>query len=123
MNNLELAYSLQLEEQRLEGEIMAWEYEPMNIRVARPQCYYKPDFLVITKEGFVEFHETKGGHFEHDSIVRTKVVSEKFPYFVFRLVRKRPKKLGGGFVITTMGAGKIEDELEMTAEEFYGRSA
>ncbi len=113
MNNLERSYSELLEGRRLAGEIIAWEFEPMNIRVSRPMCYYKPDFLVITIEGYVEFHETKGGHFEHDSIVRTKVVAERFPYFVFRLVRKKKKADGGGFTVTTIG--KHTEDLEAPA--------
>lgn len=107
MNNLERTYSELLEEQRLAGEIIAWEFEPMNIRLAQ-KCFYKPDFLVITKEGFVEFHETKG-HFENESKVRTKIVAQKFPYFIFRLVQRRKKADGGGFEITVIGPG-TDDE-------------
>lgn len=101
MNGLEKSYSQLLEQQKLSGEIVSWQFEAMNIRLA-PKCFYKPDFLVITKEGFVEFHETKG-HFESAAKVRVKVVAEKYPFFVFRLVRKKLKRDGGGFLIEVIG--------------------
>lgn len=101
MNGLEKAWAAELEAQKDRGEIVRWYYEPCNFRLAR-KCFYNPDFMVITKEGYVEFHETKG-YFEEQSKVRLKVVSEKFPEFVFRLIQKRRKKDGGGFSVEIVG--------------------
>lgn len=101
MNGLEKAWAAKLAQQKDAGEIVRFYYEPCNFRLAH-KCFYKPDFMVITKEGFVEFHETKG-YFEEQSKVRLKVVSEKYPEFVFRLIQKRTKKEGGGFEQTIFG--------------------
>lgn len=113
MNKLEESYSKELERRRLAGEIHAWAFEPMNFRLAH-RCYYKPDFMVIMADGTVEFHEAKG-HFEEQSKVRTKVVAEKHPWFVFRLVRRLPKKQGGGFDIAVIGPFPDDDESEAAA--------
>ena len=102
MNGLEKAWSLHLEEQRHAGEIDRWYFEPMSIRLARPRCSYKPDFMVVDKDGFVEFHECKG-YMEIAANVRIKVAAEKHPEFVFRLIRKRKKKDGGGFSVDVVG--------------------
>ena len=102
MNGLEKAWSLHLQEQKHAGEIVEWWFEPMSIRLARPRCGYKPDFMVVTKDGFVEFHETKG-HMEAAAFVRLKVAAEKFPQFVFRLIKKRLKRDGGGFSVEIVG--------------------
>lgn len=90
-----------MEEQRHAGEIVRWYFEPMSLRLAKGSSY-KPDFMVIDAEGLVEFHETKG-FMREAANVRLKVAAEKFPEFVFRLIRKRTKKDGGGFDVQTVG--------------------
>lgn len=102
MNKLEEAWSKHLEEQRKAGQIVRWEFEPLTIRLGRPACSYKPDFMVITDAGFVEFHETKG-YMEEAANIRIKVAAEKWPEFVFRLIRRRRKKDGGGFDVNVVG--------------------
>jgi hypothetical protein len=102
MNGLEKAWSLELDAKQAAGEIIRWDFEPCTLRLAFGRCTYKPDFLVITKEGYVEFHETKG-HFENESKVRLKVAADRYPEFVFRLIQKRRKKDGGGFEQTIFG--------------------
>lgn len=45
------------------GEILSWEYEPTTFRfdgVARGPYTYKPDFLVVEKDGRRAYHEVKG---------------------------------------------------------------
>lgn len=102
MNGLEKAWSLRLDEQLHAGEIAAWWFEPMSLRLAKGSMY-KPDFMVIDADGLVEFHETKG-FMREAAFVRLKVAAEKFPQFVFRLIKKRTKKNGGGFDVTVIGA-------------------
>jgi len=85
MNKLEGAYSAYLEGLRRAGEVIAWQYEPMSFKLAE-NTRYVPDFLVITAEGGVEFHETKG-FMRDDAAVKLKVVAALYPYFTFRLVR------------------------------------
>ena len=108
MNGLEKAYAEELERRRLAGEIHAWKFEALNFRLAKA-CYYKPDFLVVLANGLIELHETKGW-FEAQAKVRTKVVCEIHPWFVFRLVQRIKKKDGGGFHITVMGPSLNADE-------------
>lgn len=102
MNGLEKAWSLHLAEQKHAGLIVDWWFEPMSIRLGRPACSYKPDFMVITSDGYVEFHETKG-YMEAAANIRIKVAADKFPQFVFRLIRKKTKKQGGGFDVQVVG--------------------
>jgi len=107
MNGLEKAWSLHLAEQKAAGEISEWWYEPMSLRLAKGSTY-KPDFMVVTATGFVEFHETKG-FMREAANVRLKVAAEKFPQFVFRLIRRIAKKDGGGWNVVVIGKG-LDDE-------------
>lgn len=101
MNGLEKAWSLVLEERKHAGEIVEWWFEPMSLRLAKGSSY-KPDFMSVDADGYVEFHETKG-HMREAAYVRLKVAAEKFPQFVFRLIRKRKKADGGGFDVQVVG--------------------
>ena len=102
MNKLERDWSLVLEQRRLAGEIVAWWYEPMSLRLAKGSSY-KPDFMWIDHDGYVGFDETKG-FMREAAFVRLKVAAEKFPQFVFVLVKRIPKKDGGGFSEVVIGA-------------------
>ena len=59
MNKLETRYSEYLEDLRLKGEILRWDYEPVKLRLAKG-TYYTPDFRVQKNDGTIEYHETKG---------------------------------------------------------------
>jgi hypothetical protein len=83
MNKTEIAYSNYLEFQKKMGEVLWYEFEPMNLRLA-DKCFYKVDFLVLTKEMFLEVHEVKG-FMTDDSLVKFKTAGEKFP-FKFRMI-------------------------------------
>jgi hypothetical protein len=91
MNATEKAYALQVLTPLLESkDILEWSYEPVNLRIA-PACSYKPDFMVISRDLTVEFHEVKGA-FIHDtaSIVRLKSAAEKFPFkFILAQLSKK----------------------------------
>jgi hypothetical protein len=52
-------------------------------------------------DGSIELHEVKG-FFEDDAKVKVKVAASMFP-FVFRLVRAKAKRDGGGFEIVEVG--------------------
>jgi len=92
MNGLEKKYAAYLEIRRLTGEIVAWKFEAMKLKLARA-TFYNPDFLVVTPEYRIELHETKG-HMEDDAAVKTKVAAEMFPEFRIVVVRLvgRPKR-------------------------------
>lgn len=92
MNKAELAYS-----QQLDALGLTWRYEPLKLRLA-DLTYYSPDFMVIGKEGLIQFHEVKAQwkgaktfHSEDDAKVKIKVAAEQFPWFFFRIVWKSPE--------------------------------
>ncbi len=96
MNKTEAAYSRQLEAKCATGEIVWWKFEALTMKLAK-DTRYTPDFVVMTRDGYLEFHEVKG-FFEDDAKVKVKVAAEMFP-FTFRLVRARAQKHGGGFEV------------------------
>lgn len=76
-------------------------FEAMTLRLAK-LTRYTPDFMVLLSDGTIEFHEVKGSWKapgQDDSRVKIKVAAEIFPWFVFRsvVVKKKPKKAGGGW--------------------------
>lgn len=85
MNKLEAQYANSLEIRKMAGAIRDWRFEPFKLRLA-DKTYYSPDFLVITAEDLVEFHEAKG-FWEDDARAKIKVAAEQFPWFRFRAVR------------------------------------
>lgn len=86
MNKTEAAYSQELELKKQSGEILFWKFEPMSLKLA-PNTHYKPDFLVIEKDGTASFHEVKG-FMTDDANAKIKIAAELFP-FSFVLVRKK----------------------------------
>src|SRR6185312_9445834 len=84
MNKTEAAYANYLEVQKRIGGVLWFDFEPMNLRLA-DKCFFKVDFLVLTKEMRLEVHEIKGGIITDDSLVKFKTAGEKFP-FKFRMI-------------------------------------
>lgn len=84
-SKLERAYAAQLEDQRQNGVIRWWGYEPMRFRLA-DGAYYKPDFAMMTLAGALELHETKG-FWREASRVRIKVAAERFPWRFIAVTR------------------------------------
>lgn len=84
MNKTEAAHAQDLELRRRAGEIEAWLWEPLRLKLA-PDCTYEPDFMVLMKDGAVEFHEVKGGFITDDGLVKLKVAAERFNWFRFVL--------------------------------------
>lgn len=91
MNKTEEEYSKNLELLKYAGDIIAWHYEPVKLRLAQ-STYYIPDFMVIFP-GHIEFHEVKG-FWRDDARVKFKVAAETYPYFKFLSVKKN----GKGFI-------------------------
>jgi hypothetical protein len=96
MNNTEREYSRLLESRKCAGEVHAWWFEALNLRLGQ-KCFYKPDFLVQLADGTLEIHEVKG-HWERESLARTKVAADKYPFTIIA-VSKRLKKDGGGWQV------------------------
>lgn len=86
MNKLEAAYAQTLELLKRAGEIQAWWYEPVKLRLAG-KTFFTPDFMVVNKAGEIWFHETKG-FMRDDAAVKIKVAAEMYP-FGFTVVRKK----------------------------------
>lgn len=82
MNQLEARYAREvLAPRHLAGQIQGWLFEPLKLRIA-DRCFYEPDFLVISEDDTLEFHEVKG-HWEDDARVKIKVAAARFPWFRF----------------------------------------
>ena len=102
MNGLERSFAAHLELRKASGEIADWRFEEIKLRLAK-LCYITVDFAVMLHDGSVEFFETKG-FLRDDANVKLKVVAEHFWWFRFYLVKAKPKRDGGGFSITEIGA-------------------
>lgn len=81
MNNLETLYAGHLEAKLLRGEIRAYDFEPVKLRLA-DNTFYAPDFRVVRNDYAIEYHEVKG-HWEDDARVKIKVAASLHPY-IFR---------------------------------------
>jgi len=108
MNKTELAYSEYLDDLVERGEILGYLFEPIKLRLA-PLTYLTPDFLVVSLDGTLDFHEVKAcmsdGRFlcEDDAKVKIKVAAEMYPMFGFVLCGKLSKKTGGGWRFEQVG--------------------
>ena len=87
MNKLESEYAACLNLQKAAGEILDWKYESVKLKLAS-KTFYTPDFQVITADGFVEYHETKG-FWEDDARVKIKMAAAAFPWFKFIAIQKK----------------------------------
>ena len=85
MNKLEARYAEHLELRKRTGEIRAYEFEPMKLRLAK-STFIDVDFLVVLAEGLIELHEVKG-HWEDDARVKIKVAARMFPWWRFQGVQ------------------------------------
>lgn len=81
MNGLEKKYAAHLDIRKAVGEIKAWGFERMKLRLA-PKTYYSPDFEIVMTDDSIQLHETKG-HWEDDARVKVKVAAAMFPEFRF----------------------------------------
>ena len=93
MNKTEAAYEQHLALRVKAGEIQSYMFEPMSLRLGK-SCFYMPDFMVVTIEGFVAFHEVKG-FWREDARVKIKVAAAKFPMFVFLAVQRSKRSRNG----------------------------
>lgn len=85
-NKVEWAYMLHLEEEKRAGRILNFYIKPGSLRTGNG-VYYKPDFMVITLTGEVEYHDTKGGNPDAaKGIAKMKMVKYLYPEFAFTVV-------------------------------------
>lgn len=85
-NKTESRYATEvLEILKRTGELLAWQFQPITLRLAK-NTTYTPDFLLIYPSGWLWFDEIKG--FERDdAVVKFKVAAELYPGFRFRMVK------------------------------------
>jgi hypothetical protein len=81
MNKTEKARAIELEALKRNGEIVAWHYEKITLKLA-DDTRYTPDFFVVLNDGAVHLEEVKG-HWRDDAKVKIKVAAAQFPYFTF----------------------------------------
>lgn len=98
MNKTEQAYSMLLERRKQAGEILAWQFHPLNVRLA-DRTFYEVDFLVLHSDMRLEIHETKGGYTTDKGQIKIKLCAETLPYFRFFKATRLPQSKGGGFVL------------------------
>jgi hypothetical protein len=91
MNRSERKYADILELRRLAGEILAWQFEAITLKLAdKPPgstmrgLRIVPDFAVWMLDSQIEFHEVKG-HREDKWIATWKVAIERYPHNRFVL--------------------------------------
>lgn len=98
MNRYEAEYALILEAYKRKGGISDYRFEAFSIRLGK-NTFYIPDFMVISADGEVEFHEVKGGHWEDDARVKIKAAAHQYPMFRFVCHQKQAKKDGGNWKV------------------------
>lgn len=88
MNKTEQKYAHYLEALKRAGDIHYWRNHPMKLRLTDDNCGYNPDFLVITNEGYMEFHDTKAFYkksnrvgITDDSLEKMKMTAYLFPFY------------------------------------------
>lgn len=87
-SKLEGQYASELEARRHAGMLNRWWYEPLTIHLPGKQTH-KPDFLVLTNEGQLEFHQTKGWHKNmRDGLGKLKTAAAVTPWAAFLLVTR-----------------------------------
>lgn len=88
MNTWERQRALQLEAMKRAGEIVAWGFETVTLRLA-DRTTYTPDFTIVTAaSGALVFEEVKG-FWRDDARVKIKVAARQFPWFQFRALKRR----------------------------------
>jgi hypothetical protein len=100
MNKTEAAYAATLELRKAAGELLGYWYEAVTFKLAK-DTRYTPDFLVQLADGTLEAHEVKG-FWEDDARVKIKVAASMFPV-LFRAMKPKPKKHGGGWEEEVIG--------------------
>ena len=85
MNRTEKAYAARLDALKASGEISAWWFEDLKLRIAAGACWYCPDFLVMRSDGALELHEVKGSPrvFLDDAKVKAKAAATRYPFPLF----------------------------------------
>lgn len=93
--NLETRRAAELDTLQRAGDIQAWAYEAVTLKLANG-VRYTPDFLVLDASDKVRLEEVKG-HWRDDARVKIKVAARLFPMFTFVALTPRKLRDGGGW--------------------------
>jgi len=81
----ELAYLKRLEDKKQAGTIRGYYVKPGSLRLGTG-CHYEPDFMVITEDGTLEYHEVKGPtRFAAKSLTKLKAAAHLYQDLIFQL--------------------------------------
>lgn len=92
MNKTEAAYALTLEIQRRAGLVKSFLFESVRLKIGH-DCWYTPDFLVITAADEIECHEVKG-FWRDDARVKIKAASERYAFRFIAVMRDKNSPIG-----------------------------
>ena len=87
MNDTEQAYARNLDMRLHVGELLWWAFEPVRFLLAA-RCTYTPDFILLTADGEIVIHETKG-FMEDDAAVKLRLFREQFWFLRLFMVKRR----------------------------------
>jgi hypothetical protein len=87
MNKFEASYALHLETLKIVGEIEAYWFEGLKLKLAKA-TFFTPDFFVMKKDGLLEAHEVKG-FWEDDARVKIKVAASLFPFKFVAITKQK----------------------------------
>lgn len=90
MNRTEKAYAAYLEREKAAGNVSAYWFECLKLKIAEHACWLTPDFVVLRPDGTVELHDVKGSFriWQDDSKVKMKVCATVYPFRVFVVAPK-----------------------------------
>lgn len=88
-NKTEAAYGGLLELRMKAGEVVWYEFEPINLRLGG-SVFYAPDYLVQLADGTLEVHEVKG-HWTDDARVKIRLAAAKYPFRFIAIKRVKGK--------------------------------
>ena len=109
----ELAYLSHLDNLHSKREIRAYYLKPGSLRTGTG-IRYEPDFMVVTQDGYIEYHEVKGStRFAAAGISKVKMVAHMYPDFTFILARGEEYKM-------KMESGKTQTQILFKYEDISG---
>jgi hypothetical protein len=87
MNGLEIEYAETLRILQRVGEVVQFDFEPIDLHIGVGTCWFSPDFIVRLKDGTILADDTKGER-KASGIRGIKVAAKQFPGLKFRIVTK-----------------------------------
>lgn len=80
MNKTEARYEAEILRPMLHaGELVAYLFQPITLKVAEFNCRYTPDWFLVLPDRFA-FHEVKG-FWRDDALVKFKAAATQYPWF------------------------------------------